>query len=124
MSRGGHGQIGGPGRSVLLVHRVSYEHHKGPIPPGMLVCHRCDNGACVNPDHLFLGTQLDNMRDALAKGRLAAQQKTHCLHGHPFAGENLSLRRNHRGNVVRVCLTCDRRRSREKRRRQKELERG
>ena len=50
-------------------HRVSWEMANGPIPAGMLVCHRCDNPPCVRPDHLFIGTVLDNNRDAIGKGR-------------------------------------------------------
>ncbi len=67
----GYGQIGEgtrQGRQLLASH-VSYEFFVGPIPEGLMVLHRCDNPPCINPVHLFLGTQAVNVHDMVAKGR-------------------------------------------------------
>jgi hypothetical protein len=64
----GYGQIGVGGRT-LYVHRIVWALTRGPIPPGLVVRHRCDRPACCNPRHLELGTQRDNMADMVARGR-------------------------------------------------------
>lgn len=66
----GHGYFTYQARNVLA-HRVSWELHNGPIPPGAFVLHRCDVPACVRPDHLFLGSQADNVTDMVTKHRNA-----------------------------------------------------
>jgi hypothetical protein len=57
------------GKGGLLAHRVSWLFTFGIIPSGLKCLHECDNGFCVRPDHLFIGTQTDNMQDMLSKGR-------------------------------------------------------
>lgn len=64
------------GKGGVLVHRVAYEQVHGPFDPSLTVCHRCDTPHCVNPAHLFLGTQKDNLRDMFAKGRARPRGKT------------------------------------------------
>lgn len=69
LSKSGYGQLHAPALGERRAHRVSFILHRGAIPDGLLVLHKCDNPRCVNPAHLFLGTPLDNIRDMIAKGR-------------------------------------------------------
>ena len=98
----GYGQMW-LGRTMVRAHRLSYEIHKGPVPKGLFVCHRCDVPRCVNPDHLFVGTNQDNQRDSASKGRTrnANPSKTHCMRGHEFSPENTRVVAG-----KRYCKTC------------------
>lgn len=105
--RHGHGMFALRGR-MHYAHRVAWELWYGPVPDGLFVLHRCDNPPCARPDHLFLGTQTDNMADAFQKGRMvfpvsANGHKTHCPKGHVLDGT-----KTYGGSTHRFCRTCKR----------------
>lgn len=99
----GYGEIGLDYKKHLA-HRLSWELHYGPIPPGMYICHMCDNPRCFNPLHLFLGTPSENQRDMFTKGRNGWSTRPRpddmpCKRGH-----SPNWYRNNRGH--RFCRTC------------------
>jgi hypothetical protein len=113
-SKSGYGKIKWRPIGDLRVHRVAAMlwlnlDIKSPI----LVCHKCDNPICFNPDHLFLGSIADNKRDEIAKGRNHNRRKTHCINGHEFTPENTWLGKSSGRN----CRTCHRTRERDRARR-------
>lgn len=74
VGKGGYGNVWFGGKYVNA-HRLAWTLTHGPVPAGMLVCHKCDNHRCVDPEHLFLGSQLENMADMVAKGRQKKSKK-------------------------------------------------
>ena len=110
--RKGYGMMRVDGK-LDSTHRISWRLWKGDIPDGMKVCHHCDQPPCFNPDHLFLGTQKDNVSDAVHKGRMTMQPaiqaiakirrgRTHCVHGHELSLENIRWSKGYR-----KCRSCD-----------------
>jgi hypothetical protein len=99
----GYGMMG-VGRQVLYAHRVSYELNHGPIPDGLLVLHSCDVRLCVRPDHLSVGTQGQNIRDAVARGRFRSISVT-AAH---LSGDHCPVESHARGEGVGTArLTAD-----------------
>lgn len=102
-NRKGYGQIRIKGR-LWIAHRLSYTLAKSEIPEGFHVLHSCDNPSCVNPDHLSIGTNQDNVDDKMAKRRHWVFRKTHCKSGHELTEENTRIRKD----GARCCRTCER----------------
>lgn len=99
----GYGQFWGQDK-MIGAHRYSWILKKGSIPNDLCVLHKCDNPPCVNPDHLFLGTQSDNMKDMAQKGRHVSpnKQKLSCPKGHLYSSSNLYIS----PNGYRGCKIC------------------
>lgn len=87
-------------------------HHGKAFPQGKLACHSCDNPGCVNPHHIWPGSDKENMQDAIAKGRFRTRKAPvmFCKNGHPFSSENTQIRIKKTGKTMRVCRACSRNR--------------
>jgi hypothetical protein len=92
------------GKLIHNTHVLAWVDFHGRLPaPGMQINHRCDNRACMNVDHLYEGTQKQNMQDMVARGRHPNQLGDRCIHGHEFTEEN-----TYRARGRRYCKTCRR----------------
>lgn len=110
----GYGRItrGRRGASTLPVHRVVWEDKHGPVPKGLELDHLCRQRDCCEPTHLEAVTSRENVRRGNGPTAVNAR-KTHCIHNHPLAGENLYV--DPRGG--RFCRACHRKRCREHKKR-------
>jgi len=113
----GYGVFNKGNRKTILTHRFSWELHNGPIPNGKSVCHSCDNPPCVNPSHLWLGTNDENRQDSVSKKRHVFGERVHFaklkdeyipgirkLHKEGISNTIIGIKYNvHRRTIYDVC---------------------
>lgn len=101
-----HAQFQWARNQPMMANRASWIINRGPIPEGSLICHHCDNGWCVNPDHLYVGDFKTNRRDMLSRKRWSHPygRRLHCSKGHEYAVLGLYVA----ADGSRVCRECHR----------------
>lgn len=93
---------------ILRAHRVVWELTNGQIPQGKQINHKCNVRACVNINHLYLGSQKENMQDKVKLGRAAAQKITHCPVGHKYEESNIIWEKNGKHRRCKKCRSKQR----------------
>ena len=101
----GYGRVQRLGKRTVA-HRASYELACGPVPEGLELDHKCRVRLCVNPAHLEPVTRLENIMRGIGPetARRRILGKTHCPHGHPYAGNNLYDRQDRQNRQCRTCM--------------------
>jgi hypothetical protein len=105
----GHARVN---KKLITAPRLAWKLFKGDFSRHLYICHKCDNPTCVNPKHLFLGTQLDNVQDSIKKGRFGAgkheRSRTCCPKGHKYSTKNTYIEHTINNKYKRHCRICRR----------------
>lgn len=117
----GYGRIW-TGGSSKLAHVISYKLHVGEFADGLFVLHKCSMRQCINPEHLYLGTHIENAADSAKEGTKDTRSfMTHCKYGHEYTQENTKFRIQ---DGTRICLKCRDRWNEESNQRRKNAKQG
>jgi hypothetical protein len=91
------------GKRIKKTSVLAWVDANGRLPgPGMQINHHCDNPPCENVEHLYEGTQVENVRDMMRRGRHGNTKKTHCPYGHEYTAENTYIWNGRRN--CRICI--------------------
>lgn len=99
----------GKRKGVMDAHRLMWIISNGAVEGNQVICHRCNNQKCVRPDHLYAGTQKDNVKDSLKAGtHITLNLSNFCPQGHEYTPENTYISTNRQGYTGRNCRECNR----------------